>query len=119
MPAMIKLLTPVDAGRSPVLFSYEDRLLVLGSCFADNIGRKLTEAGFRVCVNPFGTLYNPVSVCNADARLQAGIPFTEADCVEVGAGSGLTGSFWHHTLAARPTAGAFLSDANADRSAHV
>ena len=113
MPAMLKLLTPVDAGRSAVRFSYEDRLLVLGSCFADNIGRKLTEAGFSVCVNPFGTLYNPVSVCNAVARLQAGIPFTEEDCVEVGAGSGLVGSFWHHTLAARPTVGAFLADANA------
>ncbi|MBR1406028.1 MAG: GSCFA domain-containing protein [Bacteroidales bacterium] len=110
---MLKLLTPVDAGRSRVGLSYDDRILVLGSCFADHIGRKLLEAGFSACVNPFGTLYNPVSVCNATARLASGTPFSEADCVEVGAGSGLTGSFWCHTLAARPTADAFLQDANA------
>ena len=114
---MLKLLTPVDAGRSRVGLSYDDRILVLGSCFADHIGRKLLEAGFSACVNPFGTLYNPVSVCNAAFRLAAGTPFSEADCVEVGAGSGLTGSFWHHTLAARPTADAFLQDANAGLAA--
>lgn len=35
---------------------------MLGSCFADNIARKLSEYYFRVTVNPTGTLYNPVSV---------------------------------------------------------
>ena len=114
---MLKLLTPVDAGRSPFNFSYGDRILVLGSCFADSVGRRLSEAGFDACVNPFGTLYNPVSVCNALSRLACGVPFTEADCVPLGAGSPLVGSFWHHTLAARPTAAAFLADANASLEA--
>ena len=114
---MLKLLTPVEAGRSAVTFSYADRILVLGSCFADSVGRRLSQAGFQTCVNPFGTLYNPVSVCNAFSRLASGIPFTEGDCTEVGAGSGLIGSFWHHTLAARPTFEAFLTDANASLAA--
>lgn len=35
---------------------------MLGSCFADNIARKLGEYYFRVTGNPTGTLYNPVSV---------------------------------------------------------
>ncbi len=38
-------------------------LLLMGSCFSDNIGAKMQEASWRgVCVNPCGTLYNPASI---------------------------------------------------------
>jgi len=109
---MIKLSTPVLVPALPVQLSLSDRIMVLGSCFADSMGRRLQDAGFDVCVNPFGTLYNPVSICNSVARLASGKPFTEADCVEMGAGAGLVCSFAHHTSFARPTAGEFLSAAN-------
>ena len=85
----IKLQTPVEAGQSKVSISLKDRIFVLGSCFADNIGRKMVDLGFEVCVNPFGTIYNPVSVCNSIARLASGIPFSEDECVPMGAGAGL------------------------------
>ena len=110
---MLKLQTPVAPGRSRVGLSYRDRILVLGSCFADNIGEKLRQYGFRVCVNPFGTLYNPVSVCAALKRLSSGREFTEEDCIPVGAGDGRICSFSHHTSFARETAGEFLAAANA------
>ena len=42
------LQTFVEAGKSRIGISYEDRILVLGSCFADNIGQKLVQAGFDV-----------------------------------------------------------------------
>ena len=42
--------------------SYKDTFLSLGSCFADNISHKLRSSFFRVCANPFGTLYNPMSI---------------------------------------------------------
>lgn len=45
--------------------SYADNLLLLGSCFAENIGQKLSDNKFRTDVNPFGTLYNPASITNA------------------------------------------------------
>ena len=109
---MLKLQTPVEPGRIGPELSYEDRILVLGSCFADNIGEKLRQHGFRVCVNPFGTLYNPISVCMALERLASGRPFTEGDCVPLGAGDGRIGSFSHHTSFARETAGEFLAAAN-------
>ena len=109
----LKLQTPVDAGRSRTGVSLTDRIIVLGSCFADNIGEKMTGLGFDVCVNPFGTLYNPVSLCNSIARLDSGIPFTGKECVAMGAGSGLFCSFSHHTSFARRTPEEFLSDANA------
>lgn len=113
---MLKLQTPVETGRIGPELSYGDRILVLGSCFADNIGEKLRQHGFSVCVNPFGTLYNPVSVCSALERLSSGRPFTEGECVALGAGDGRVGSFSHHTSFARETADAFLAAANASLS---
>ena len=39
-----------------------ERILFVGSCFADNIGKRFVEENFRAMVNPFGVMYNPVSV---------------------------------------------------------
>ena len=113
----LKLQTPVLVGRSRVEVSPDDKICVLGSCFADNIGDKMAELGFNACVNPFGTLYNPVSVCNSVSRLASGIPFTEDECVEMGSGAGLVCSFSHHTSFARSTAEEFLDHANTSLAA--
>ena len=109
----LKLQTPVETGRSKVGVSLNDKIVILGSCFADNIGGKMVDLGFDVCVNPFGTIYNPVSVCNSVARLTSGIPFSKDECVQMGAGAGLVCSFSHHTSFARRTEGEFLQVANA------
>ena len=109
---MLKLQTPVTLDPAPVSISYSDRVFVAGSCFADEIGGRLSDAGFEVLCNPFGTLYNPVSIGNALARLGSGTPFSESDVVEMGAGAGKVCSFWHHTSFARESAGAFLDQAN-------
>lgn len=108
----LKLQTPVEAGRSSISISLKDKVFILGSCFADNIGQKMTDLGFDVCINPFGTLYNPVSVCNSIARLTSGVPFSESECVQMGAGAGLVCSFSHHTTFARRTPEEFLANAN-------
>ena len=108
----LKLQTPVPVGKSKVEVSPDDRIFVIGSCFADNIGERMTELGFDVCANPFGTLYNPVSVCNSVSRLASAVPFSEDECVEMGAGAGLVCSFSHHTSFARSTAEDFLANAN-------
>ena len=109
----MKLQTPVTLDPAPVSISYNDRIAVLGSCFADEIGARLAAAGFDVLCNPFGTLYNPVSIGNAVARLTAGVPFTADEVVEMGAGAGRYCSCWHHTSFARETPEAFLENANA------
>jgi len=110
---MLKLQTRVEFACSPVRLSYSDRIVLLGSCFADNMGTRMRDAGFDVCANPFGTLYNLVSLCRAAERLESGTPFTAADCVEMGAGAGLVCSFHHHTSFARSTPEEFLEAANA------
>ena len=110
---MLKLQTPVDAGRSRIGISYSDRIMILGSCFADNVGKKMAECGFDVCVNPFGTLYNPVSVADSVRRLESGLPFSADECIQMGSGSSLICSFSHHTSFARETQEDFLENANA------
>lgn len=109
----LKLQTPVETGRSKVGVSLNDKIVILGSCFADNMGQKMVDLGFDVCVNPFGTIYNPVSVCNSVARLTSGIPFSKDECVQMGADAGLVCSFSHHTSFARRTEDEFLQVANA------
>lgn len=110
--ATMKLQTPVADDRCQVGISYEDRIMMLGSCFSDSIGRQLADFGFDVCVNPFGTLYNPASILNSVRRLVTGVHFTEGDCVEIGAGDGRICSFSHHTSFARGTEAEFLENAN-------
>lgn len=47
------------------LVSHRDPLLLMGSCFTENIGEKLRKHRFRVMENPNGILFNPVSVAEA------------------------------------------------------
>lgn len=110
---MLNFQTPVLVPRSSTPISLGNHLMLLGSCFADDVGRKFKEAGFDVCINPFGTLYNPASISSAIARLADARSFVEEDCVAMGAGSGLICSFHHHTSFARPTVKEFLDNANA------
>ena len=109
----MKLQTPVTDERCSVSISYDDRIMMLGSCFSDNIGRQLADFGFDVCINPFGTLYNPVSILHSIEMLLGEGHFTEEDAVDVGAGSGLVCSFSHHTPFACRDTGEFLAKANA------
>lgn len=74
--------TKVEISLSPVKIGYEDHVMTLGSCFAENIGKKLTDAYFQVDVNPFGVLYNPVSIQNSIERLIENKSVTEADLFE-------------------------------------
>ena len=108
----MKWHTPVTFPPSRIPLTPDDRVLVVGSCFADEIGQRMRRAGFNACVNPFGTLYNPLSVAGALSRLCDGRPFTESECVEMGAGAGRICSFSHHTSFARETPEAFLAVAN-------
>ena len=108
----MKLQTPVTDSPCKVGLSYKDKIMMIGSCFTDNIGRQLKDFGFDVCVNPFGTLYNPASVLSAIKRLASKELFKESDCVQIGAGDLRFCSFYHHTSFARESAEDFLENAN-------
>jgi len=61
----MKLQTVVDIKPSEWKIGYEDKILLVGSCFADSIGQMMEQRGLQVTCNPFGTLYNPVSIAQA------------------------------------------------------
>ena len=58
---------------------HEHRLFLIGSCFTENIGEKLTAHKFRVLQNPHGILFNPVSVAEALTDYVAGNRYAEED----------------------------------------
>lgn len=61
----MKLQTVVDIKPGSWQIGYEDKILLVGSCFADSIGQMMAQRGLQVTCNPFGTLYNPVSIAQA------------------------------------------------------
>lgn len=62
----MELTTKVEINKRDLpAVSHKDRILMLGSCFTDNIGNRMLNAGFNVTVNPYGALYNPISILNS------------------------------------------------------
>lgn len=61
----MKLTTSIDIKPSAWKIGYEDRMLMLGSCFSDEIGEQMQQRHLPVTCNPFGTLYNPLSIAQA------------------------------------------------------
>ena len=61
----MKLQTTIEIKPSEWKIGYEDKILMLGSCFSDEIGRQMEERKMAVTCNPFGTLYNPLSIAQA------------------------------------------------------
>ena len=63
--------TKIDIERSASQIAPCARMLFVGSCFADSIGKRFDEERFPVTVNPFGTMYNPVSVWHTVEKVLA------------------------------------------------
>ena len=95
--------------------TYGDGLLFLGSCFADEVGNICKGLGFNAMVNPFGVLYNPVSVANAVHRMANGRPFVHEEVVRTGEEYYCT--FSHNTTFWQPTEEALLETVNAGLTA--
>lgn len=76
-----------------IQFSHKDKLFLIGSCFAENIGKFLTDAKFNCLVNPNGILFNPLSIANALHNYLHPADFSENSITEA---DGLFHSFFHH-----------------------
>lgn len=66
--------TKVDIPRATFSIAPCERMLFVGSCFADNMGRKFAEDKFRAVVNPFGVMYNPASIMHTVERYEGEAP---------------------------------------------
>ena len=58
----MKLTTPIKLSRQNPPINYSSKVLLLGSCFAQNMGAKLEYYKFQQCTNPFGILFHPVAI---------------------------------------------------------
>lgn len=88
----MKFTTPINIKPNKTI-DHNSRIMMLGSCFAENISKRLIDCGFDIVVNPMGILYNPKSIATALERLIAGTEFTED---ELFYHNGLWASFMHH-----------------------
>lgn len=66
--------TKVSVGRAPFSIRPCCRMLFVGSCFADSMGRRFVDDKFRAVVNPFGVMYNPASVLHTVERYEGEPP---------------------------------------------
>ncbi len=85
--------TKIEIPKSDLIISHENRIMMLGSCFIENIGGLLSKNKFNVNLNPFGILYNPTSISQALKFLCEDKTLTYTDIFEY---KGIWHSFWHH-----------------------
>lgn len=76
------------------LLHHSDKVMLLGSCFSDNMGAKLRSAMMTVSVNPLGTLFNPISIADSVDRLAQRRPVAGAELFQQ---SGLWNCFAFHS----------------------
>lgn len=70
-------LTPLAEG-----IDHSAKIFALGSCFAESISERLLRSKFSVATNPFGVLFNPLSIANAIERLSDTRAFAVCDIRE-------------------------------------
>jgi hypothetical protein len=74
---------------------HEDCILAIGSCFTENIGAYLQQAKFEIAINPFGIVYNPISMAETLFYLLQKKEFeVEKNVLEH---QGIWSSFLHHS----------------------
>jgi hypothetical protein len=95
---MIKFRTEVDIPEFVKKMGYRHQSMMIGSCFAENTGDYLQDHCLPVMVNPFGILYNPISIANSLEMLITRKKFTETDLFYH---NGLHNSFFHHSRFSR------------------
>lgn len=91
---MDKYFTQVKIDDTGWRIGYKDKLMMMGSCFSENIGEKFQQLKFQVDLNPFGIIYNPLSVAKSLRRLLVDKPYTDEDLFEH---QGVWGNFDYHS----------------------
>jgi len=71
--------TIISLKKQPITIHHQTPVMLIGSCFANNIGNKLEDYKFRVQTNPFGVVYNPTSIYNSLNILLDKKTFTSKD----------------------------------------
>jgi GSCFA family len=103
--------TTLTIPKSSFDLNYETPLLMLGSCFTENIGAKIQSLHFPVLTNPFGIVYNPVSIAKNINYLMTDDLFSDKDVFKEG---DLWHSWQHHSRFSSPDKAEILRGINAE-----
>ena len=75
----MKLQTEIPLNPEENQIDYSSKILLLGSCFSENIGAKFDYFKFQNLQNPFGVIFNPVSIGKLIVRAIDDVSFSEED----------------------------------------
>ncbi|RPH30636.1 MAG: GSCFA domain protein [Bacteroidales bacterium] len=103
--------TKIDVQPYPFSLGYSSPTMFCGSCFTENIGSLMVERKFPILVNPFGVVYNPISVKLVIESILNAQPFDESD---LKFRNGLWYSYLHHTSYSSPDKEKCLESINTD-----
>jgi hypothetical protein len=105
----MKFRTELTIPPAEFQLAYPDKIMMLGSCFVENISPRIHQAGFPLEVNPFGILYNPVSIADRLCDLIDNKTCTEEDLF---LHQGVYHSFAHHSRFSGTDAGKVTEEIN-------
>lgn len=75
----MELFTQIDIPASEFKINHTKKIFFAGSCFADNISSRFTERKFHTMANPFGTIYNPLSIASMVKNIVTEKVYTKQD----------------------------------------
>jgi hypothetical protein len=101
--------TSIPIRKTSIPIDYQSKIISLGSCFAENIGKKFNYFKFQNSVNPFGIIFNSVSLEKVITRSVTKHYFTEKDVF-------FHNDLWHcyevHSELSNPNRDSFLKQLN-------
>ena len=103
--------TTFEIPKYPLKISRHSKITAIGSCFAEHMGSKLAASKFDVLVNPFGIMFNPLSVSEV---LSFGMGEKSLDDLQVVHQDGLYHSLSHHGRFSANTKGALMANISAE-----
>ena len=103
--------TVVKCGESLKKIGYATPFMMIGSCFAENLGERLKRLKFNVILNPFGIVYHPAPLAQNMMRIIGGEPYTADDLEQH---NELWTSFDHHGRFSHPDVAVCLTRMNTE-----
>ncbi|MEP7107242.1 MAG: GSCFA domain-containing protein [Ferruginibacter sp.] len=101
-------------GQISATIHHQHKLLLIGSCFTENIGTKLKQHKFTVLENPNGILFNPISISKSIHSYISNMRYSEADLFYQ---NECWNSWEHHSRFSHPDKNACLYGINQSQEA--
>ena len=98
---------PIEFKKLNPPITYQDKILLIGSCFTEHIGNALGDLKFAICQNPNGILFGPDAVCKSLLSYIGNKKYTEADLFQL---NEVWNSWQHHSR---------FSNINADEAVRI